>query len=248
MARGRKARNFIDVYRDVSVTAYEPNTIGAIGRVGLAYPASTETPFIQSIERLINLQCERVEASRLEVICMIRLRYVVADFLSRKFNMKPPFPLVDELGKPLKRSTLKYIKVLGAEATALFNLVSDVFAVRPIAGYSSAAELWAEMMIENLPAQDFFESNDFSELTKSKAVTDYRSKSAALTNRENPYRDGSAHGRFFQIALRCADAATGRAEDRFSIHARSFLPYLKERAAVAAYVHSKKSKVKLMKK
>ncbi|MEM9151497.1 MAG: hypothetical protein AAGB19_13730 [Cyanobacteria bacterium P01_F01_bin.3] len=167
--------------------------------------------------------------------------------MSRKFNIRPPWPLVNEMGKPLKRSTLKYIKILGAEATALFNLVSDVFAVRRIAGFQSAAEVWVALMLENLPNTEFFASEEFDGLTKKKAVADYRSNTQSLRNRSNPYPRGSAHYAFFNWACQIADSSTGREADRYSLYSRSYLPYLKARSELSNYVLSKKSKTKMLK-
>lgn len=246
MARGRKAKTWIDVYRDTETT-YAPNTIGAVGLVGISGVPSTDTPFVRVVEGLMNLQSTNPPSSAAEAVCQIRLRYVCSDFLSRKFNISPPWPLADDMGKPLKGRTLKYIRMLGAEATALFNLVSDVFAVRPVASFGSAAEVWAAMMIENLPRSKFFDSEEFEGLTKRKAVDDYRGKSAALAERRNPYPIDTAHHAFFQAACLFAQKATGRKEDRMSIYARSYLPYLRVRAELVDYIDSKKSRTKMLK-
>ena len=249
MPRGRKARTWIDVYRDTEVT-YAPNTIGAVGLVGISGMVFTDTPFVRVVEGLMNLQATHPPKGEIEAMLQIRLRYVCSDFLSRKFNINPPWPLVDEMGKPLKRSTLKYIKMLGAEATALFNLVSDVFAVRPIPGFTSAAEVWAAMMLEGVSGiipQEAVDAGMIDGATKREAIDQYQKRTKALSDREcNPYPRG-AHKSFFDIAMAIASQATGRQEDRFSIYARSYLPYLKARSELSAYIDTKKSKIKMLK-
>ena len=195
----------------------------------------------------MNLQFTNPPTSATEAVCQIRLRYVCSDFLSRKFNISPPWPLADEMGKPLKGRTLKYIRMLGAEATALFNLVSDVFAVRAITGFNSAAEVWAAMMLENLPRTEYFDSDEFAGLTKRQAVADYENNSAALAERENPFRSDTAHHAFFQSACLFAQQATGRKDDRLSIYGRSYLPYLRARTSCRLTSSQKNLKQKCLK-
>lgn len=240
MSRGRKAKSWLDV----RVGDYAPNTMGALGLVEL----KGNTSLIQVTKELINLQDSDPSNCPAVAACRINLRFTCWDVLSRKFNIVPPFPLVDDLGKPLKARTLKYIRMFGAEATALFNLVSDVYAVRAIAGFSSAAEVWAALMLEGLPKSGHFRSEHSEGLTKQKAVDEYNAHSGALAQRNNPFGPGTAHNAFFQVACLYAQQATGQKENRLSIYARSFRPYLAARAELIDYISSKKSKTKMLKK
>lgn len=244
---GRKKKSWIDIAKDTG-RKYPENTIGAVGRVNLTYPEGEETPFIQSIERLVNLSAYSPPENNAVAIAQIRLRYVVCDFLCRRFSIVPPFPFVDEMGRKMKASTRKYIKMLGGEATALFNLVSDVWASRPIAGYSSAAQMWEALMLESVPRVEFFESEEFSEFIKAKAIAEYRRHTQILRDREvNPWTaQHPAHHSFFSVAMPLANQTTGLKNDPYSIQSRSYKPYLSERVALAEYF-SKEGKTKKLK-
>jgi len=214
---GRKKKMWLDVFQDTQAT-YKPNTIGAIGRVGIEDLPSDDTPFIRVVERLANLQADSPARSHIEFVTQVRLRYVVCRFLCLKMNIRPLWPLVDHMGKPLKARALKCIDVLAAEATALFNLASDAYGLDvKVPGFGSAAEVWGALMLEGpsgVATSEWIQSVELgTPLTKKAAIRQYRSHTAALSDRENPYTHG-IHQKFFDTVMPLALAGTGRAPDR----------------------------------
>lgn len=242
---GRKAKTFIDRYNDTQ-KKYEPNTIGPIGLVGISNLPSDDTPFIRVIEGLLNLQFSHVPESQIEYKTQAILRFVVCDFLCRKFNIEPLWPLVDSDGKPLAATERKRIRMLGAEATALFNLASDVFAVIPTRGYDSAAEVWGQMMVSGTCGVLTHNMFEVGTGTKKLALAKYRNTTKLLADIYlNPY-DGGVYKAFFNDAIHLAQQPSERG-DRYSVYARSYQPYLRARTELAAYIESKQSKTKVIK-
>ena len=247
---GKPRKTFIDVLADLS-KPYPANTIGSFGGVTLHGIPSDDTPFIEAIEWILNLQISNPPKSTIEYQTQAVLRFVVCNFLCRKFNIAPPWPLVDDKGKPLDRAAKKYIAVLGAEATALFNLVSDVFAVRPIVGFTSAAHVWCQLLIEGeygILTAAMYESGEAGNYQRKEQALDvYRQRTQALRERDcNPFPKG-VHQTFFDAAIRLSQVERGKG-DEYSINARSYRPYVKARTAVSSYLKLGKSKTKLVDK
>lgn len=239
MPRGRKAKTWIDICQ-ATETHYVENTVGAIGKVRLCLPTNTEKPFIRAVEKLINYQIYSPPETSVEEVTQKRLRYVVCNFLCRKFNIQPPWPLVNERNKPLCNRTLKYIDVLGAEATSLFNLVSDVWAVLQVEGYDSAAAMWAAIMLEGVSGVALPEHLS-DRHNKKEALHEYQGQTKMLQSREiNPF-NGGAHRAFFDVAIPLANSIGGT-NDKRSIYARSYKPYLEDRSTLAAYLLEGKSR------
>lgn len=131
--------------------------------------------------------------------------------------------------------------MLGAESTSLFNLVSDVWAVRQVSGYDNAAEMWSAMMLEGASGVVFPEYlSDRS--NKKEALYEYQGQTKVLQSREiNPF-GGGAHRAFFDIAMPLANEIS-KPSDKRSIYARSYKPYLEDRRSLVVYLLEGKSMI-----
>lgn len=236
---GRPRKTSMTVLLDTE-RQYTPNTIGSYGLAAI-HGLSARPVFLRTVERLVNLQSIEPAPVPAILTCQVRLRFVVCNFLCRRYNIDPHWPLVDHMGKPLDKQTLRYIEALGLEATALFNLVTDLFdGLADTAGYSSAVELWAALMIENIPTQADLGST--SHQTKGAAILAYQKATAILTDRDSnrgtPFSK-ELHKRFFRQAIAVVDSTSGLADDLASsgsILNRSYKPYLAARANVARVI------------
>lgn len=104
-------------------------------------------------------------------------------------------------------------------------------------------------MLEGMPRQAWLESEEFDQLTKREALASYKRQTGQLMERKNPFGPHHrAHHMFFDVAVRLADQATGKREDRYSIYSRSYEPYIKARSELSSYLSFKKSRTKMLKK